>query len=652
MTIPRGRILRHPQEDVLETTVIGHYCRWLNRQYGLSITTYDQLWKWSVSDLDQFWRSVIDFFHVDVGSPQSILENDTLPGGPWLEGASLSYPEHILRGAETGEALVGISQVRDRQAISWEDLREEVARCVAGLKRLGVGTGDCIAGYLPNIPESVVAFLATASIGAIWVSCPPEFGSKAVIDRFSQVQPKILFAVAGYGHGDKVIDRRDQVKVIRESIVSIDHVVDVPYLPADNLDDALPWQYLLEEYWPLTFEKLPFDHPLYVLFSSGTTGLPKPIIHGHGGILLEHFKAQGLHNDLQSGDRFFWFSTTGWMLWNYGVSALLTGATMICFDGNPMWPDTMCLWQMAEREKVTFFGNSATYYMTCRNQGLSPTKELDFSNLRVIGSTGSPLPVDGFEWLAKQFGPEVIISSVSGGTDICSGFMGASPLVTIRAGELAAPALGCAIAALDENGREVIGEPGELVVKTPMPSMPVGFWGDDGTRYLDSYYSQNPGLWTHGDWVIIFEDGASIVTGRSDATLNRGGVRLGTADFYSVIENIEGISDSLIVHLEGNTGDMGNLILFVVAKGDVQGHLDAMSNEIRKRLKNDLSPRHVPDEIVWLSGIPRTLTGKKIEAPIKKLLKGSSLNEVVSTESLVNAAALNEIANWHRQFKA
>lgn len=647
MTTPRGKIIR--SANGMGSSQMATFCRWLHRTQGLNFEDYRSLWQWSVTDIPGFWQSVIDFFEIEVGSPQAIVENLKLPGARWLPGASLSYPEHILRHSGGGEALVGLSQTRERTSISRDQLRDQVARLAVGLKSRGIGKGDVVAGYLPNIPESVVAFLATASLGAIWVSCPPEFGAKAVIDRFIQVQPKLMFATAGYVYGDKAIDRRSHIEQIRVALPSLQGVVDIPYLPDMDIADSMGWRQMLEKFQPLTCQKVAAEHPLYVLFSSGTTGLPKPIIHGHGGILLEHFKALGLHSDIREGDRFFWFSTTGWMLWNFGVSALLTGGTTICFDGNPLWPDVSGLWQLAQDEKVSYFGNSATFFITSRNHQLAPTQQFDLSAIRCIGSTGSPLPLEGFEWLHKHFGESVVVNSVSGGTDICSGFMGASPEVTIRSGELAAPMLGVVIASLDERGNEVIGEPGELVVKTPIPSMPVGFWGDeDGSRYFDAYFSQNPGMWTHGDWVIIFEDGASIVTGRSDATLNRGGVRLGTADFYSVVEEIEGVEDCLVVHLEGAPGEMGRLILFVVATSAMQDK-EGLTIKIRQRLKNDLSPRHVPDDIVWLSAIPKTLTGKKIEAPIKKILKGAAIDKVANLESLANSKALTEIEDWYKK---
>jgi acetoacetyl-CoA synthetase len=630
----------------MDTSVIGDYCRWLKTHKGLVFNNYRDLWRWSVTDLAGFWQSIAEFFALDLGSPQAVLENPALPGAQWFRGSALSYTEHILKATGSAPALIGHSQTRERVEISRDQLRAKVASCAAGLKALGIKKGDPVAGYMPNIPETAIAFLAVASLGAIWLSCPPEFGARAVIDRFGLVKPKLLFAVAGYRYGDKSVDRRDQLDTIRAAIADIEQVVNVPYLPGVDVANAIDWADLVDSSAQspaeVACEKVPFDHPLYVLFSSGTSGLPKAIVHGHGGVLLEHSKAIGLHHDVRAGDRFFWYSTTGWMLWNFDLSVLLRGAAMISFDGNPLWPNAMAMWQLAAEEQATFFGNSAPFHTTCRNRGLTPSAECDLSAIRGIGSTGAPLPEEVHLWLAEQFAEEVVIASVSGGTDVCSGMLGASPIVPIRAGELASAMLGCAIASFDKNGKAIIGEPGELVITQPMPSMPVCFWGDDGSRFHSAYFEQNPGVWTHGDWITVFDDGAAIISGRSDATLNRGGVRLGTSDFYNLVEDIDGIADSLVVHIESSDGGLGRLILFVVAaaKDADKNRLDA---EIRHRLKEELSPRHIPDKILWLSAIPRTLTGKKLEAPVKNILKGASLDSVASRDSIINAQALDEV---------
>ncbi|MBR9911396.1 MAG: acetoacetate--CoA ligase [Gammaproteobacteria bacterium] len=636
----------------MSTTVIGAYCCWLAEQGLLQCHDYRSLWQWSVTETDAFWQSVIDYFDLDVGNPSAILKTRDMPGATWLPGASLSYAEHALRHVGSQNAVVGVSQTRDRVVLTRDQLRQQVASCARGLMQLGVSRGDRVAAYLPNIPEAIVAFLATATLGAVWVSCAPEFGVRAVIDRFKQVEPKVLLAVAGYSYGNKTIDRGQQVAEIRTQLPSLTAVVDVPYLQGSAVAESLAWvDLLVPAATPgddaITFAKVPFDHPLYILFSSGTTGLPKAIVHSHGGMLLEHTKALGLHNDVRDGDVFFWFSTTGWMVWNYSVSALLLGAAVVCFDGNPMWPTAERLWQLAAAERMTYFGNSASFYMSCRDNHLQLSAALNLASIRAVGSTGSVLPAQGFDWIAEQL-PGRIIASAAGGTDICSAFVAASPMVPIRSGEIACPMLGCDVAALSDSGEAVYGEPGELVIRQPLPSMPVGFWGDDGSRYSASYFEKNPGMWTHGDWITIFDDFASVISGRSDATLNRGGVRLGTADFYSVVEDIAGVSDSLVVHLDDSDGGMGLLILFV--SGDVNEVSEAgLTGEIMRRLKSELSPRHVPDHVVWLRAIPRTLTGKKIETPVKKLLMGTPIDKVAAAGSLQNAEALHDILTWHRR---
>lgn len=576
--------------------------------------TYDELWRWSVTDLEGFWAAVWEWCDV-IGSYDRVLSSHEMPGARWFEGARLSYPEHALR---RGGGLIGLSQTRDRVELTADELRAQVAACRQGLIRLGVGRGDRVAAYLPNIPETIVAFLATASLGAVWTSAAPEFGVQAVVDRFSQLAPKVLLAVDGYRYGTKDIDRRDELAEIEAQLPSLEHVVRVPYLrPSDD------WAELTAEPGPLEFERVPADHPLYVLYSSGTTGLPKPIVHGHGGILVEHLKALTLHADLGPDDRFFWFTTTGWMMWNYLVSGLLTGSTLVLFDGDPGSDDLDILWRLAEEEAVTWFGASAPFLMSCRRAGLDPGRRHRLDALRAVGSTGAALPADGFRWVYEHVKADVMLSSISGGTDVCTAFVGGCPMVPVRAGEISCRYLGVAAEARD----------GELVITEPMPSMPVGFWGDDdGSRYRAAYFDERPGVWTHGDWVELTDEGGVVITGRSDATLNRSGVRLGTAEIYRVVESVEGVTDSLIVHLD----DGDQLVLFVVADRDP-------SDEIRAALRRQLSPRHVPDEIHLVPAIPTTLSGKKLEVPVKRILAGADPDDVASRDSLRDPAALDSI---------
>lgn len=585
--------------------------------------TYDELWRWSVTEVERFWAAVWDWCDV-IGSYGSVLSSRQMPGQTWFDGAELSYPEHVLR---TGAGLVAVSQTRPTIRLSGDELAEQVAACRAGLVRLGVGRGDRVVAYLPNIPETIVAFLATASLGAIWSSAAPEFGARAVIDRFGQIAPKVLLAVDGYRYGSKAIDRSAEVAAIRAGLPSLEHVVNVPYLGdgADG-DGWVQWADLVAEHGSLEFERVPAGHPLYVLYSSGTTGIPKAIVHGHGGILLEHLKVLTFHADLGPGDRFFWFTTTGWMMWNYLVSGLLVGSDIVLFDGDPGTDGLMATWQLAADEQVTWFGTSAPFISACRRASLSPGDALDLSRVRAVGSTGAPLSADGFRWVYEHVGSDLLLSSISGGTDICSAFVGGSPMSPVRAGEISARYLGAAVDEID----------GELVVTQPMPSMPVGFWGDDdGSRYRAAYFEQNPGVWTHGDFIEFTESGGLIITGRSDATLNRAGVRIGTAEIYRVVEDVGGVVDSLIVHLEADD----SLVLFVVADQPP----DDVTAAVRSALRG-LSPRHVPDDVYVVEAIPTTLSGKKLEVPVKRILAGADPTRVASAGSLRNPSSLDAIA--------
>ncbi len=609
---------------------MGRYLSWLRVERGLEFETYEDLWSWSVDDLEGFWSSVWSFFDVSSSRPyDEVLSGSAMPGTTWFRGTRLNYAERALATTGDGVAVVARSQSRPERQLSWDELRSLVGRCRVGLSRLGVRRGDRVVAYLPNGPEALVAFLATASLGAVWASCPPEFGARGVIDRFGQLEPTVLLLTRGYRYGDKVVDRTSEVSTIIDALPTVRAVVDVDH----------GWDELLSGPGDLAFEQVPFDHPLYVLFSSGTTGPPKAIVHGHGGILLEHLKALGLHHDLGPGDRFFWFSTTGWMMWNLLVSGLCVGATIVLFDGDPGWPDLGVLWTMAAETGVTVFGVSAPFILSCRNADLTLDACGDLSGVRSVGSTGAPLPAEGFEWVYGQL-PRVWLTSVSGGTDVCTAFVGGSPLVPVVAGEIGCRYLGAGVEAFDENGRPLVGEQGELVVTRPLPSMPVRFWGDeDGSGYREAYFSRFPGVWCHGDWITITERGSCIITGRSDATLNRGGVRLGTSEFYAVVEAIPGICDSLVVHLEDDEGGAGRLILFIVLEDRPLD--DELTGRIAAELRSTLSPRHVPDEILAVPAIPRTHSGKKLEVPIKRILLGAPPSSVLTTGSLADPSALD-----------
>jgi acetoacetyl-CoA synthetase len=646
-------ILWSPPDDVRQTSRIGAYLRWLSVERGRDFPTYADLWQWSVDDLPGFWRTVADYFEVDVHGP--VLSADYAPGtafgpgtpfgpsGTWFPQARLNYAEHVLRmpGVADDVAMVlGYSQSREPVTYTAARLRDEVRRAAAGLEKLGVQQGDRVAAYLPNVPETLVLMLATASLGAIFSSCAPEFGTRSVTDRWTQIEPTVLVAVDGYRYGDKIVDRRAEVAAIGEALPSVRTTVTLPYAGLDHSAD-LTWAELTAETdQELVFAKVPFDHPLYVLYSSGTTGLPKPIVHGHGGILLEHLKMLALHHDLGPGDRMFWFSTTGWMMWNFLVSAPAVGSAIVLFDGNPGYPDLGSLWRLAEEAGMTYFGTSAPFLLACRKAGVSPTAEARLEKVRGLGSTGAPLPPEGFRWVYDEVSPTLQLQSLSGGTDVCTGFVGATPLNPVYEGEIAARCLGARVQAYDPTGKPVVGELGELVISAPMPSMPVGFWGDaDGSRYREAYFDVFPGVWRHGDWITITDHGSCVITGRSDATLNRGGVRLGTSEFYSVVEGLDEVVDSVVVHLEDPEGGPGELLLFVVLRDGLDLD-DALRAKISRELRTALSPRHIPDAIYQVAAAPRTLSGKKLEVPVKRILTGTPVEAAAAKGALANPESL------------
>jgi acetoacetyl-CoA synthetase len=644
-TITAPALLRPVAPDVLSSTEIGRFVGWLAVERGLDFADYQQLHHWSITDLEGFWSAIAEFFDVPWHTPyDQVLASRTMPGAEWFAGGTLNYAEQALRPdgpADGSEAIVAYSQTRDQSQMTWGQLRDQVARARKGLQRIGVRRGDRVVAYLPNIPETVVAFLATASLGATWAACAPEFGARSVIDRFAQIEPTVLLTIAGYGYGAKNVDRRAEVKQLRDRLPTVTSVVQVPY-GDELLDDVISWDELLAEPCELVFEPVPFAHPLCVLFSSGTTGKPKAIVHCHGGILLEHLKDHALSFDLRSGDVMLWFSTTAWMMWNSLVSGLLLGATIVQIDGNPTYPDLTWQWRLAAETKTTLMGASPGFLMACRAQGIRPAAQFDLSSIRQLGAAGSPLPAEGYHWVRDQFGPDVLLNVGSGGTDVCSGIVQGSPMQPVWAGEIAGACLGVAAKAFDEHGQEVrAGELGELVITEPMPSMPVGFWGDaDGSRYRAAYFAEYPGIWRHGDWIRFSSAGSCVIAGRSDATLNRGGVRLGTAEFYRVVEELPGIVDSLIVHIEDPVGGNGELLLYVqLADGVVLD--DTLRRTIVKELRTSLSPRHIPDTLTPVPAIPRNRTGKKLELPVKKILLGAQLDDVASREVLADPTSMD-----------
>ncbi|GAB2446596.1 acetoacetate--CoA ligase [Streptosporangium sandarakinum] len=652
--VEEGALLWEPSPEVVRDAKVTRYMEWLGRPGD-----YDSLWRWSVDDPAGFWTSVWDYFGVAGERGDGPVLSGTMPGAEWFAGSTLNYAANALRRAASDPgrlAVVARDETGERRTLTLGELAGEVARVRAGLAALGVGRGDRVAAYAPNVPETLIAFLATASLGAVWSSCSPDFGASSVIDRFTQIEPKVLIAVDGYHYNGRRFDRSQVVRDIAAKLPTLVARVRVPSpgapagagTPSTEASGegtagaagdggrVIDWAELRAAEGPLDFEPVPFGHPLWIVYSSGTTGLPKPIVHGHGGVVLEHLKALSFHQDLGEGDVFFWYTTTGWMMWNYLVGGLLVGATVVLYDGSAAHPGTDALWRLAAEEGVTYFGVGAPYIVTSMKEGVRPE---GLEALRGVGSTGSPLPPEGFAWIAEAL-PAVQLGSFSGGTDVCTGFVGAVPLLPVRAGVIPCRCLGAKVEAFDPSGRPVIGEVGELVLTAPMPSMPVMFWNDpDGARYRESYFADYPGVWRHGDWIKILPDGGCVIYGRSDSTLNRGGVRMGTSEFYRVVERFTEIADSLVIDT-GQLGQDGRLLLYVtMAEGaELSGDLLA---RLRTALREELSPRHVPNEVIEVPGIPRTLSGKKLEVPVRKILLGVPAEKAANLDAMANPEVLS-----------
>ncbi len=631
------QLLWKPSAERVSRATITRYTEWLERERDLRFDSYAELWQWSVDDIDAFWTSIVEFFDIRFSEGgDKVLGDRSMPGAQWFPGARVSFAEHVFRDKSDDEiAIRHASELRPLDSWSWRDLRSQTASIAAGLRRLGVGEGDRVVAYMPNIPETVAAFLACASIGAVWSSAAPEFGARSVVDRFAQVEPKVLLAIDGYRYGGKDFDRTETVERIAAEIPSLTATVRFGYL------DGSGWEggFLGDESEP-TFAQLPFDHPLWVLYSSGTTGLPKPIVHGQGGILIEQVKKMNLHIDAQAGDRVFWFSTTGWMMWNFLVGVLLTDASIVLFDGNPGHPDLGVLWDLAQDAQITTFGTSAAFIASCMKAEIAPADGRDLSALSAVGSTGSPLSPEGFNWVYEQLGSATWLFSTSGGTDMCTAFVGGVPLLPVYLGEMQARSLGADVHAWDADGHELVDEVGELVITEPMPSMPIFLWGDeDGSRLRDSYFSMYPGVWRHGDWIEITSRGTAIISGRSDSTINRGGVRMGTSEIYRAVLELPEVLDALVVDLP-REGTDGWMPLFLVLREGASLDDDLIAT-VRRRIREDCSPRHVPNEIRQIPAVPRTLSGKVLEVPVKRILTGTPAEQAASRESLANPEALD-----------
>jgi acetoacetyl-CoA synthetase len=657
-----------PSAEQVEGARMTAFMEWAGERHGRRFADYAELWEWSVTEIEQFWGDIWKYCGVrasapyeqvltDRGSEGSPIGQREMPGARWFQGARLNYAENmLLRDRDPDEtAVLHASELRPLEELTWGELSEQVAAVAEGLRSLGVERGDRVAAYMPNVPETLVAFLACASIGAIWSCAAPEFGARSVVDRFAQIEPKALFVVDGYRHGGKDFDRSGALATIAGELKSLQHTIMLPYLDgaadAAGLPGGLTWGELAArgQGAPARFEQVPFDHPLWVLYSSGTTGLPKAIVHGHGGILVEQLKKSLLHLDLRKGDRMFWFTTTGWMMWNFLVGCLFSEAAIVLYDGSPAHPDLGTLWELAERARITSMGVSAGFLTSCEKAGVEPARDFELSALRAIGSTGSPLPPEGFRWVYEHVGPGIWLFSTSGGTDVCTAFVGGCPLLPVYEGELQCRVLGCAVESWDERGRPLLDEVGELVLTQPLPSMPLFLWGDsDGERYRESYFDMYPGIWRHGDWIEITPRGGAVIYGRSDSTINRQGVRMGTSEIYRVTAAIGEVTDALVVDVPREEGAPGRddrvgelwMVLFVVLREGLTLDED-LEARIKRRVREDCSPRHVPDQVLQIDEVPRTLSGKVLEVPIKRILMGVPPSEAASVESLANPHSLD-----------
>lgn len=653
-----GTVLWEPGEAFKRETQLARFMAWLAENRDVHCDDYQSLWQWSVDSLEEFWQAVWDYFDVrSTTAFDAVLDKREMPGARWFPGARVNYTRHILSQGRAGEtAIYHRSETRPLATMSWDDLTDKVLAMAGRLRDLGVGPGDRVVAYMPNIPEAVIACLATAGIGAIWSSCSPDFGTQSVLDRFVQIEPKVVFAVDGYRYGGKDFDRRDVVAKLMAELPSAEHLVYLPYLrPTEReapVEGALSFDDLASTPAPsldaFDFADVAFEHPLWVLYSSGTTGLPKGIVHSHGGIVLEHLKNHAFHLDLGPDSRFFWFTTTGWTMWNVVLGGLVVGASIVLYDGNPAYPDSNVLWRLAEDVGITCLGTSAAFITALAAAGATPGRDHDLSALRCLGSTGSPLSPEGFDWVYEKLKPDVWLASISGGTDICTAFVGSAPILPVRSGELQCRCLGVHAEVFDDDGRPVRGEVGELVVLKPMPSMPVKFWNDpDGKRYHDSYFDTFPGVWRHGDFMRITPEGGCVIHGRSDSTLNRYGIRIGTAEIYRAVEDFDEIEDSLIVNLDLPKGAFF-MPLFVVPRPGVTLD-DALKTKIAKRIRADFSPRHVPDAIIAVEAIPYTLTGKKMEVPVRRILMGAPLAKAANPDAMRNADAIDFFVRYARE---
>jgi acetoacetyl-CoA synthetase len=649
-TVKEGDVLWTPDPGRVAAANMTAFSRWLAQHRGLDFPDYASLWRWSVTDLEAFWGALWDYFQIESSMPYTrVLSRRSMPGAQWFEGARINYAQHVLRRARAGgPALLHMSELQPLGTVDWAALATQVRILATRLRSLGVQPGDRVAAWMPNIPETMIAMLATTAIGATWACCSPDFGARGALDRLAQLSPKVLFCVDGYRYGGKDFDRREELKHIVSALDGVQQLIYLPYLDRASRSgptpSALSWHEVLA-HPPLPaadfrFEQVPFDHPLWILFSSGTTGLPKPIVHGHGGILLETCKNAAFHFDLHEGDRLLFFTTTGWMLWNFVVGSTLVGAVPVLYDGHPAYPEPGVLWKLAQDAGVTMFGASPSFVDSLVRAGVVPRERYDVSTLRSISLAGSPATPECMAWFYRNVKTDLWVANGSGGTDCCTGFVGGVPTLPVRAGEIQAPSLGVAVQAFNERGEGVVNEVGELVITEPMPSMPLRFWGDEGDRrYREAYFEEFPGVWRHGDFLRINERGSCFVLGRSDATLNRYGVRIGTAEVYRALALIDVIKDSLIVNIDLPDGGFFMPLFVELMPGVVLD--ERLEAEIRDQLRREYTPRHVPDRIYQVPAIPRTLTGKKMEVPVRRILMGVPVDRAANRAAMADPQALD-----------
>lgn len=643
MSIPK--VLWTPNPSFTDESNMNSFLKWVNKEKQQNLSNYQELWNWSVNKQDSFWESILEYFKVDYSGKYESVTNSTnsIINTKWFDGIQLNYAEHIFRNQfKKSPAIIFQGESHDYQEISIAELKSKTSKIASYLKSKGVKKGDRVCSMLPNSPEAIIAFLAANSLGAIWSSCSPDFGTRSIIDRFSQIEPKVFFATNGYKYNGRVFNKIDDIKSIQASIKSIESTVIVDYIEEiENTAVSDAWETILQQpESTLTFERVDFSDPIWILYSSGTTGKPKAITHSVGGILIEHFKALGLHQNVKPGDKFFWYSTTGWMMWNYAVSALLVEGTVTLYDGSPAFPQADVLWQFAEKAEITHFGAGASYYIYCMKEGMDFRENKAISNIQSFGSTGSPLPPEGFDWFYEKVNPNAWVISLSGGTDICSGFVGGNPFEPVYEGEIQCRMLGVNLKANSEHGESVTDELGEMVIENAMPSMPIYFWNDhDNERYQSSYFEMYPGKWRHGDWIKITNRNTLIIYGRSDATLNRGGVRIGTSEVYSATESVEEVADSLVVCIDHEDGTQ-SMPMFVQLKDGFELDMK-LKRKIKKEIKSQFSPRHIPDKIYQISEIPYTISGKKMEAPVKKILSGIPIEKAASVDAMKNPKSLD-----------